>query len=112
MAILQAVIALAIGMAAGPEIILAMEMTTLLEMLGASLFLTAYAAAVKLKAIELYRALHGVVLPVAQVAVMRSSAPVFWKAAALMFVVANVLWCLMYVLVVGAYGHHLLNLVI
>ena len=49
-ALLQTAIAIAIPLAAGPEIFLAMEMTALLEVLGAILFLAAFAAGAKLLA--------------------------------------------------------------
>lgn len=112
MVLLQAVIALAIALAAGPEVFAAMEMTTLLEMLGASLFLTAYAAGVKLKAIQAYHVLHSIVLPGAQVAVIRSNAPASWKALAFISVLTHAAWCLSAIMVAGAYGHHLLELAI
>lgn len=51
---LQACIAIAIALAAGPEVFAAMEMTVLLEMLGATLFLTAFAAGAKLMASRLW----------------------------------------------------------
>jgi hypothetical protein len=109
MVLLQAVLAFAIAVAWGPEIFAAMEMTALLEMLGASLFLTAYAAGAKLKAIELGRALHDIVLPTAHVALIRSNAPASSKALASLSIVANAACCLGAVVVVGAYGQHLLG---
>jgi hypothetical protein len=110
MALLQAAIALAIALAWGPEIFAAMEMTALLEILGASLFLTAYAAGAKLTAIELCRALQSIVLPAAQTDVISSNAPTSSKALASVSVVANAAWCLAVVVVVGAYGQHLVEL--
>ena len=110
MAILQAAIALAIAVAWGPEIIAAMEMTTLLEMLGATLFLTAYAAGFELKAMELCRALRNIVVPVTHVAVIRSNAPASWKALTVISLAASATWCLGAFVVLTAYGQHLLRL--
>ena len=50
-ALLHTAIALVIALAAGPEIIAAIEMTTLLELLGASLFLAAFRAGATLVAV-------------------------------------------------------------
>jgi hypothetical protein len=112
MILLQAVVALAITLAWGPEIFAAMEMTALLELLGVGLFLTAYAAGFELKAIELFRALRSIVLPLGQLALLRSSARASVKALAATSVIVNVAWCLGAVLVVGAYGHYLLKMAI
>ena len=107
MVLLQAVLALAITLAWGPEILAAMEMTALLELLGASLFITAYVAGFKLKAIELCRALHSTVSPLGQFVLLRSSATVSLKAVAAASVLLNVAWCLCAVVVLAAYGQHL-----
>ena len=111
MALLQVLIALGIGVAAGPEIFLAMEMTTLLELLGASLFLTAFAAGGKLWAMKLCRALYNFALPEQQMIVMHSNAPAPFKAVALLFAVAHAAHWLALALVVGAFGHHVVQLV-
>jgi hypothetical protein len=110
MMILQMVIAFAIMVAAGPEIIAAMELTTLLELMGASLFLTAYAAGARLVAISILRAVQGLVLPSAHVSVIRSHAPAGVKALALVLVLVNVVGCLAGAVVLGAYGRHIFEL--
>jgi hypothetical protein len=104
---LQAVLALAITLAWGPEILAAMEMTALLELLGAGLFITAYVAAFKLKAIELGQALHNMVSPLGQLVLLRSSARASLKAAAAASALVNVAWCVGTVVVLAAYGQHL-----
>ena len=93
-ALLQAGIAMAIVLAAGPEIFAAMEMTALLELLGAILFLTAMAAGAKLVALSIWSAITNIVLPAPQVAVVRSDAPAPVKALASAYVVAHAAWCL------------------
>ena len=108
MASLQVMLALSITLACGPEIFAAMELTALLEILGASLFVTAYAAGFKLKALELCRALQSTVSPVGQFDVMRSSAaPVRFRAIAAVSAMLNVVWCVAAVVVLAAYGQHL-----
>lgn len=110
MMFLQMVIAFAIMVAAGPEIVAAMEMTTLLEMLGASLFLTAYGAGAKLAAIALWRGVYSIAIPTAQMSVMRSDAPTGLKALIVVYVAASATGCLMAAFVVCSYGQHLLDL--
>jgi hypothetical protein len=101
MAVLQACIAIAITLAAGPEIFAAMEMTALLEVLGASLFLTAFGAGAKLTALSVYRAARNIALPAAEVFVLRSDATVPAKARALISWVVNATWWLGGILVLG-----------
>ena len=55
---------LLIGLAAGPEIGLAMEMTTLLEILGAVLFFTSFSVGARMLARDLVTALRTFVYPV------------------------------------------------
>ena len=97
-ALLQAAIAIAIPLAAGPEIFLAMEMTALLEVLGAILFLTAFAAGAKLLALSIWRAICRLLLPAPQIALLRSDASPPAKALALIYVTAHAAWCLALVL--------------
>jgi hypothetical protein len=103
----QAVLALAITLAWGPEILAAMEMTALLEILGAGLFITVYVAGLKLKAIELGRALHSMVSPLGQLVLLRSSARGTLKAAAAVSILLNIAWCAGATVVVAAYAQHL-----
>ena len=55
---------LLIGLAAGPEIGLAMEMTTLLEILGAVLFFTSFSVGARMLVMDLVTALRSFVYPV------------------------------------------------
>jgi hypothetical protein len=55
---------LLIGLAAGPEIGLAMEMTTLLEILGAALFFTSFSVGARMLVMDLVTALRSFVYPV------------------------------------------------
>jgi hypothetical protein len=109
--LLQAVVALAITLAWGPEITAAMEMTALLELLGVGFFLTAYGAGFRLKTIECSRALQSIVLPLGQLVVIRSDAKTSLKALAAASVIINAAWCVGAAVVVCAYGHHMLKLV-
>ena len=110
-ALLFTAIALAISLAAGPEIFAAMEMTTLLELLGASLFMTAFTAGAKLALTGLWSAIGRLVLPAPQLVIVRFAASVPAKAAALVYVSAHVAWCLAFVLIIGEWGHFMVRLV-
>jgi hypothetical protein len=108
MAFLQAGIAMAIALAAGPEIFAAMEMTALLELLGAILFLTAMAAGAKLVALSIRSAICNIAFPVPPAAVVRSDASISAKALALIYLTTHATWCLAMALncrCVGAVGH-------
>jgi hypothetical protein len=111
-ALLFIAIALAISLAAGPEIVAAMEMTTLLELLGASLFMKAFAAGAKLAVMDLGNALCRLVLPAPQLVIVRSDASAPAKAAALIYVSAHATWCLVFVLIIGAWGHYIVRLAV
>lgn len=112
MVLLQAFIALAIALASGPEIFLAMEMTTLLELLGASLFLTAFATGAKLTALRVWHAARDIFLPAAQVFIIRSDAPVPAKAGALIYCAVNATWWLCGILVVGVSARSALQVIV
>ena len=107
MGLVQLALTLLITAAAGPEIFAAMEMTALLELLGAGLFLTAYAAGVRLLANSLGRAVFDIAFPAMQVVILRSNAPPRVKAAAALHVLLQVTWCLLAAVIAGAFGHHL-----
>jgi hypothetical protein len=92
-ALLQAGIAIAIALAAGPEIFVAMEMTALLELLGAILFLSAMAAGAKLVALNICNAIYNIAFPVPPVAVVQCQASVPAKALALVCVTGLATWC-------------------
>jgi hypothetical protein len=94
MAMLQAIIAVAIALAAGPEVFAAMEMTVLQELLGPILFLTAFGAGAKLVALSVWRWFCRTLLPAPQVALLRSDASIPAKALALIFITVHALWYL------------------
>ena len=97
-ALLQALIAIAIPLAAGPEIFLAMEMTALLEVLGAILFLSAFAAVARLLALSMWQAICRLLLPAPQMTVLRSGASLPAKGFALIYITAHAAWYLALVL--------------
>jgi hypothetical protein len=109
-ALLYATIAIAISLFAGPEFFAAMEMTMLLELLGATLFLTAFGAGARLAAQSLWIAACSIALPAPQVAVMRSDASALAKALALTHVSAHVTWCLVLPFIVGSWGRWVMEL--
>ena len=93
-ALLQAGIAIAIALAAGPEIFVAMEMTALMELLGAILFLKAIAAGAMLVALSIWSAIYNIAFPVPPAAIVQRGASIPAKALALMHVSAHASWCL------------------
>jgi hypothetical protein len=109
MALLQVGIAFAIALASGPEIFAAIEMTTLLEMLGASLFLSAFAAGARLAVENLWRSICNILFPAAQIAVIRSDVAVLARAQALIFCAVNAAWWLAGSLVVGLSLHSIMQ---
>ena len=111
-ALLFIAIALAISLAAGPEIVAAMEMTTLLEMLGASLFMTAFGVGAKLVLMGLWNTIRRVVIPAPQLVIFRSADSASAKAAALIYVSAHAVWCFAFVLIVCAWGHFIVHLAV
>jgi len=72
-------IVIAIGLAAGPEIVMAMEMRILLELLGAALFTTAFVVGGELVLLEVRTRLGDMVLPPAHLALLRSDMPLSKK---------------------------------
>jgi hypothetical protein len=109
---LRAVIAAGIIAAAGPEVIAALEMTALLELLGVSLFLAAFQAGSKLALVRLWEAFCAIALPAPQVAIVRSDARPLARAAALTYASAHAAWCLVFVLIIGAWGHHMFKSIV
>jgi len=107
---LHACIVIAIALAAGPEIFAAMEMTALLELLGATLFLTAFAAGAKLVVLNMWSALCRIALPTPQLAVVRSDASFSAKALALVYVTAHAAWYLALAFIVGAWTRWVVRL--
>jgi hypothetical protein len=73
-------IIVAIGLAAGPEIVLAIEMRILLELLGVALFTTALVVGGELVLLQLRTWLLDMVMPPAHLALLRSDARIPEKA--------------------------------
>jgi hypothetical protein len=97
-AILHMALLLAIALAAGPDAIAAMELNALLEILGATLFLTVYTSSAKLMAVEFGRAIRNMSLPLAPLLLVRSDAPRLERMRAVAYVAANAAWWLVCVL--------------
>ena len=77
---LRVLLLLAIFSMAGPEIIPAIEMATLLEVLGALMFVTAFSAALRMTAIDLARWIGDVLAPAPIVAMFRDTRQSLKKA--------------------------------
>lgn len=92
-ALLYAGIAMAIVLAAGPEVFAAMEMTALLELLGATLFLTVMAAGAKLVAWRICHTIYNIAFPVPSAVFVRTNASIPVKALASIFITAHATWC-------------------
>jgi hypothetical protein len=104
---LKAILVMAIFAMAGPEIIPALEMTTLLELLGAALFLSAFDAAFRLLAQDLARALVDVALPPELRLVFRHSSRPLEKGNLAGYLLLRVTYCLVMGLVVAMFfGTH------
>jgi hypothetical protein len=93
-ALLQAVIAIAIALAAGPEILAAIEMTALLELLGAVLFLVAMSAGARLVALRVRSAIHDSLFLVPPGFVLRCATSIPARALALLWITGHATWCL------------------
>jgi hypothetical protein len=91
-ALLEVLLAVAIALAAGPEIFAAMEMTALMELLGGLLFLTAMRAGAKLVALSIWNAICRISLPVPPAAIMRPDASMAVKSLATLYILAIALW--------------------
>jgi hypothetical protein len=90
-------VVLLIVLAIGPELVVLMDLaalTSLYEILGGALFVTAYASGAKLLAIELFRVVRKMLLPFAPLLLMRSALPRLEKVRALMYVSAATAWSL------------------
>jgi hypothetical protein len=92
---------LLIGLAAGPETGLAMEMTTLLEILGAVLFFTSFSVGARMLVKDLVTALRTFVYPVFIVGQTRS--------VILVYAASRVLWVVGMALVIGNFFREFAN---
>lgn len=85
-------IVVAIGVAAGPEIFLAMEMRILLELLGVALFTTVFAVGAEYVLFEIRGRIHDMFLWPAQRALFRSEAGLAEKGTAISYLTMNWPW--------------------
>jgi hypothetical protein len=92
-ALLQGVLAVAISVAAGPEIFVAMEMTAVLEMLGAMLFLTAMSAALRLVLSNIWNAMRNTACPMPLPYAVRRGASIPANVFALICIAGHAAWC-------------------
>ena len=81
-ALLKFVIVAAIFLCAGPELVAALELQILLELLGATLFVTAFIAGAKLAFLSLVENFRSLLLPVAPVALIFVAYIDWWLASA------------------------------
>lgn len=92
-ALLQAVLAIAISVAAGPEIFVALEMTAVMEILGAVLFLTAMSAGARLVVSNIWNAIRNTVFPIPLPFVVRRGASIPANVIALICITGHAAWC-------------------
>lgn len=92
-ALLQTVLAIAIALAAGPEVFAAMEMTAVMELLGALLFLTAMTVGAKLVLLNLWNTVRAIAFPIPLPVVVRSDASLLANAKACAYVAAHASFC-------------------
>jgi|SRR5215510_9148656 len=85
-ALLEVLLAVAIAVAAGPEIFAAVEMTALMELLGGVLFLTAMGAGARLVALDIWSAIYNLLFPVPFSAIVRRDASMPLRAVGYMYV--------------------------
>lgn len=98
--VLKVILVMAICVMAGPEIIPAIEFTTLLELLGATLFLAAFSTAARMAVQDTARFLADVLLPPLLVTVYRQSTQPLEKGNIACYLVLHVVYCLL-LMVVG-----------
>jgi len=92
-ALLQAILAIAISVAAGPEIFVAIEMTAVMEILGAVLFLAAMSAGAKLIISSIWSAIRNTIFPIPLPFVVRRGASIPANVFALICITGHAAWC-------------------
>lgn len=106
---LKVVLVMVIFMMAGPEIIPAIEMTMLLELLGGVLFLSAFSAALRMVAQDATRFLADAMLPPLLITVFRHSSRPLEKGNIAGFLVFHMAYCVLMALVIVVFiGTHAL----
>ena len=104
--LLHLAIVVVIMLAAGPEIIAAVEMTTLLEMLGAALFLTAFWSGARLMLLNLARDAREMFAPDLHVAVLRNGTAIE-RGAIGVWLFANAFWMSIHAAILAVFFHYL-----
>jgi hypothetical protein len=104
---LKVILVMAIFMMAGPELIPAIEMTTLLELLGVTLFLSAFSSAFRMLAQDASRFLADALLPPLLITVFRQSTRPLEKGNIAGYLIFHVTYCLLMAVVVAVFiGTH------
>jgi hypothetical protein len=105
--LLKVCLAGAIMMMAGPELLPAIEMTTLLELLGATLFLTAFSSALRLLAQDVARSVFDLLIPPGLAAMYRQTTRPLAKGGIAGYLCLRGLYIAMMALVVAMFvGSH------
>lgn len=92
-AFLKILIVIAIMLSAGPELMTAMEMRLLLEILGATLFMTVFVAGARYTLLSLGENVRGALLAVAPVALIVIAYAEWWLATVTACITsAHALW--------------------
>ena len=99
----------AIFASAGPEIFAALEMATLLEILGTALFLTAFGAGLRLLAIDVGRWLRNLFVPPALAGMFLHGGGVLTKANVVAYLSGRAAFFVLHVMVIGMFGLHLVR---
>ena len=94
LALLEVILAVVIAVAAGPEIVAAIEMTALMELLGGVLVLAAMGAGARLVALSIWNVIYGLMFPVPLAVIVRPNASIPRKALASVYVAGIALWSL------------------
>ena len=101
--LLRLLILVAIAIAAGPEVFAAMELQLLLELLGATLFVTSFAWGARLAVRQVITRALNLLIPAAQASVLRGPARPMDKALATAYIVAHVSWWLAFAIACFAF---------
>jgi hypothetical protein len=97
-ALLEVFLALAIALAAGPEIVAALEMTALMELLGGVLFLTAMRAGAGLVVLSVWNSIYKRLFPVPLVVIVQPNASMPLRAMASIYIALIAVWNLILML--------------
>jgi hypothetical protein len=97
----------AIFASAGPEIFAALEMATLLELLGTALFVTAFGSALRMLARDVGRWLLEFFVPPALAGVYRHGGGPWMKANVVLYLSARAAHCVLLAVAIGMFGLHL-----